>query len=67
MIDVHAAWNNATQEWEATSEDLPRLRARARTLPALRKVITRLFGPERPPAFRLIVLARNRETRKLLH
>ena len=31
------------------------------------KVITRLFGPERPPAFRLIVLARNRETRKLLH
>lgn len=67
MIDIHAAWNNATQEWEGTSEDLPRLCARARTLPALREAITRLFGTDGDHPFRLIVLARNRETRKLLH
>lgn len=67
MIDIHADWNNATQEWEATCEDLPELRARARTLPALREAIVRLFGPDGDHPFRMIVLARNRETRKFLH
>ena len=66
-IDIHAAWNAATQEREATSEDLPELRVRARTLPALTEAIVRLLGPDSNHLFQLIALARNRKTRKPLH
>lgn len=72
MIDIHAAWNNATQEWEGTVEDMPRPCLRARTLPALREAITQMMGYHlprrgRPPAFRLIVLARNRTPAPTIH
>lgn len=60
MIAIHAAWDSATQEWEAHSDDLPELRVRAQTLKALREAIVRLFGPDGDHPFRLIVLARNR-------
>lgn len=67
MITVHAAWNAATQEWEGTSEDLPELRVRARTLEELRQRIAGLLDPDQKMPFRLIALARNQTPKRTLH
>jgi hypothetical protein len=67
MIAIHAAWDNASQEWEAHSANLPKLRCRARTLKELREAIARMFGPDYDHPFQMIVLAQKRETRKFLH
>lgn len=67
MITIHAAWDAAAQEWEATTEDIPGLRARAKTLKALREGIARLFGPDKDHPFQLAVLARHREPPRVIH
>ncbi len=67
MIAIHATWDATAQEWEATTEDIPGLRARAKNLKALRETITRLFGPDKDHPFRLIVLARHREPPRVIH
>ncbi len=67
MITVQSGWNNATQEWEATLEDLPRPCVRARTLKKLREAIARLFGPDHDHPFEMIALSRNRTPAPTIH
>lgn len=67
MIDVHAAWNNANQEWEATLKNLPGVCARARTLKELQQRMAGLLDPDQRMPFRLIPLSRNQTPKRTLH